>query len=118
MTITQGGTYSGNWKSTDPNTPAVTVATTAPVVIQNSYVTGPNDLISDPYYGNNLTVKNVIGIGVNPNVRGQSNGIFVNAQNPSSARCGKLLLRKCAVWRLGTRLCGKSQRDPDDYDPE
>ena len=82
LIITQGGTYSGNWKSTDPNTPAVTVATTAPVVIQNSYVTGPTDLISDPYYGNNLTVKNVIGIGVNPNVLGQSNGIFVDAQNP------------------------------------
>ncbi len=82
LTITQGGTYSGNWRSTDPNTPAVTVATTAPVVIQNSYVTGPTDLISDPYYGNNLTVKNVIGIGVNPNVLGQSNGIFVDAQNP------------------------------------
>jgi len=82
LIITQGGTYSGNWRSTDPNTPAVTVATTAPVLIQNSYVTGPNDLISDPYYGNNLTVKNVIGIGVNPNVLGQSNGTFVNAQNP------------------------------------
>jgi hypothetical protein len=83
LTITQGGTYSGNWKSTNPNTPAVTVATTAPVVIQNSYVTGPSDLIADPYYGNNLTVKNVVGLGVNPNVSGQSNGLFVNAQNPS-----------------------------------
>jgi hypothetical protein len=82
LTITQGGTYSGNWKSTDPNTPAVTVVTTAPVVIQNSYVTGPNDLIDDPIYGNNLTVKNVIGLGVNPNVTGQANGLFVDAQNP------------------------------------
>jgi hypothetical protein len=82
LTITQGGTYTGNWKSTNPNTPAVTVATTAPVLIQNSYVTGPNDLIADPYYGNNLTVKNVVGLGVNPNVSGQANGLFVSAQNP------------------------------------
>jgi hypothetical protein len=82
LTITQGGTYSGNWKSTDPDTPAVTVATTAPVTIQNSYVTGPNDLIDDPIYGNDLTVKNVIGLGVNPNVKGQANGLFVDAQNP------------------------------------
>ncbi len=82
VTITQGGTYSGNWKSTNPNTPAVTIATSAPVVIQNSYVTGPNNLISDPDYGNNLTVKNVVGIGVNPNVSGQTNGNFVDAQNP------------------------------------
>jgi Bacterial Ig-like domain (group 2)/Ricin-type beta-trefoil lectin domain-like len=83
LTITQGGTYSGNWKSTNPQTPAVTIVTTQPVLIQNSYITGPNDLISDPVYGNNVTVKNVIGIGVNPNVVGQPNGIFVDAQNPS-----------------------------------
>jgi Ricin-type beta-trefoil lectin domain-like/Bacterial Ig-like domain (group 2) len=83
LTITQGGTYSGNWKSTDPHTPAVTVATAAPVLIQNSYLTGPSDLIAAPYYGNNLTVKNVIGIGVNPNVYGQANGLFVNVISPS-----------------------------------
>jgi Ricin-type beta-trefoil lectin domain-like/Bacterial Ig-like domain (group 2) len=82
LIITQGGTYSGNWRSTDPNTAAVTVATTAPVVIQDSHITGPSDLIADPYWGNTLTVKNVIAVGVNPNVRGQTNGIFVDAQNP------------------------------------
>jgi hypothetical protein len=83
VTITQGGTYSGNWQSTDPQTAAVTIATTEPVVIQNSYVTGPSDLIDDPYYGNQLAVKNVIGIGVNANVLGQANGVFVDAQNPA-----------------------------------
>jgi hypothetical protein len=83
LTITQGGTYSGNWKSTDPHTPAVTVATTAPVLIENSYLTGPSDLIAAPYYGNNITVRNVIGLGVNPNVLGQANGLFVNVISPS-----------------------------------
>jgi hypothetical protein len=83
LTITQGGTYSGNWKSIDPQISAVTIATTEPVVIQNSYITGPNDLINDPYYGNNLTVRNVIGIGVNADVKGQANGVFVDAQNPA-----------------------------------
>jgi hypothetical protein len=83
VTITQGGTYSGNWKSTDAQTAAVTIATTEPVVIQNSYVTGPGDLINDPYYGNQLTVRNVIGIGVNANVKGQANGVFVGALNPA-----------------------------------
>ncbi len=81
INITQGGTYSGNWKSTNPNTAAVTISTTAPVTIDNSYVTGPADLIDDPIHSNNLTVKNVIGIGVNPNVTGQSYGVFVDAQN-------------------------------------
>ena len=83
LTITKGGTYSGNWKSTDPHTPAVTVTTTAPVLIENSYLAGPSDLIAAPYYGNNITVKNVIGIGVNPNVLGQANGLFVNVISPS-----------------------------------
>jgi hypothetical protein len=81
INITQGGTYSGNWKSTNPNTAAVTISTTAPVTIENSYVTGPADLINDPIHSNNLTVKNVIGIGVNPNVTGQTFGVFVDAQN-------------------------------------
>jgi hypothetical protein len=81
INITQGGTYSGNWKSTDPKTAAVTISTTQPVIIQNSYVTGPADLINDPTYGNNLTVKNVTGIGLNPNVSGQAYGLFVDAQN-------------------------------------
>ena len=34
IVITEAGTYSGNWRSTDSKTPAVTVATTAPVVIE------------------------------------------------------------------------------------
>ena len=82
LTITQGGTYSGNWRSSDPAVPAVTVATIEPVVIENSHLSGPNDLISDPYYANNVTVRNVIGIGVNPNVKGQGLGVFVDAQYP------------------------------------
>ena len=34
-------------------------------------------------YGSQLTVKNVIGIGVNANVKGQANGVFVDAVNPA-----------------------------------
>jgi hypothetical protein len=83
ITITQGGTYSGNWKSTTPGIAAVTIATTSPVIIQNSYMTSPSNLISDPIFGSNLTVKNVVAIGVNPNVLGLSNGVFVDAQSPA-----------------------------------
>ena len=38
IVITEAGTYSGNWQSTDSKTPAVTVATTAPVVIENAQI--------------------------------------------------------------------------------
>jgi hypothetical protein len=83
ITIIAGGTYSGNWRSTSPNTAAVTIATTAPVTIENSYIEGPADLINAPIWGTNLTVKNVIGIGLNPNVSGTAYGLFVDAQNSS-----------------------------------
>ena len=82
ITITKGGTYSGNWKSTSQSTSAVTISTTEPVTIENSYVTGPGDLINDPTHSNDLTVKNTIGVGVNPNVSGKGWGLFVDAQNP------------------------------------
>lgn len=84
IVITAGGTYSGNWKSTSATTPAVKVETTAPVIIENSYVTGPNDLIWDETNGSNLTVKNTIGIGQLPNVKGQSSGLFVDAIKPAT----------------------------------
>jgi Ricin-type beta-trefoil lectin domain/Bacterial Ig-like domain (group 2) len=83
IVITQGGTYSGNWKSTEPGVAAVTIATAAPVIIQNSYMMSPSDLISDPIFGSKLTVKNVVAVGVNPNVLGLSNGIFVDALSPA-----------------------------------
>ena len=84
LTITKGGTYTGNWKSTSSTVPAVTIATTDPVIIENSYVTGPYDLIEDATKGNNVTIKNVIGIGQLPNVKGKTYGVFVSAQNPAS----------------------------------
>ncbi len=47
IVITEGGTYSGNWQSTDAKTPAVTVSTTAPVVIENSHIRSAGNLIAD-----------------------------------------------------------------------
>ena len=45
IVITEGGTYSGNWQSTDAKTPAVTVATTAPVIIENAHIRSAGSLI-------------------------------------------------------------------------
>jgi len=78
LVINTGGTYSGNWTSTDPNTPAVTIATSSPVTILNSYITGPGDLISGSNVRNyDVTVKNCYGNGVNPNVNNLVKGYFV-----------------------------------------
>ncbi len=79
ITITKGGTYSGNWQSLEANVPAVTIKTSEPVIIENSRLRGRGDLIKAPNtVGNiNLTVRNTRGIGLNPNVLGQIPGRFV-----------------------------------------
>lgn len=45
ITITGGGTYTGNWQSTDPSVPAVIVLTTEPVTITHSRIVGSGDLL-------------------------------------------------------------------------
>lgn len=82
LTITQGGTYSGNWESTDANTPAVVIQTTAPVVIENCNVRGPGNLIttrlSDAQNNSNtnVTVRNCHGISYAPQESGRAPGYF------------------------------------------
>ncbi|WP_420593592.1 NPCBM/NEW2 domain-containing protein [Deinococcus sp.] len=78
IVITKGGTYSGNWESTDSNTTAVYINTKDPVIIENSNIRGKGNLISGFSY--NLIVRNVRGYGINPNVAGKSAGKAVNAE--------------------------------------
>jgi len=84
ITITSGGTYSGNWKSTSPTTPAVTISTTSPVTITNSNIQSAGDLIASGVDGINLTVTNTSGYGLNPNTIGYTCGCFVRATNFAS----------------------------------
>ena len=83
IVITEAGTYSGNWQSTDGKTPAVTVATTAPVVIENSHISSVAGLIKTSVAGADLTVRNSVGLAVNPAVKGQANGVFLDASSPA-----------------------------------
>ena len=76
IVITAGGVYSGNWQSLDPNVPAVTVNTSAPVIIQNSNIRSRGTLI-DASGGVNLTVQNTNGYGMNPNKKGRYAGRFL-----------------------------------------
>ncbi len=88
LVITSGGTYSGVWNSSDPKVPAVSIRTNAPVVIQNSRITGVGDLINikgdSPTSGANVTIQNVTGTALDPGVAGKERGAFVTAQNVSS----------------------------------
>ncbi len=83
IVITEAGTYSGNWQSTDSKTPAVTVATAAPVVIENSHISSVAGLIKTTVAGADLTVRNSVGLAANPGVKGQANGIFLEASSPA-----------------------------------
>jgi hypothetical protein len=82
IVITEAGTYSGNWQSSDSKTPAVTIATTAPVEIENAHIRSLADLIKT-IAGVDLTVRNSVGVAANPAVKGQSNGIFLNVSSPA-----------------------------------
>jgi hypothetical protein len=83
IVITAGGTYTGNWQSTDSKTPAVTVATTDPVTIENSHISSVGNLIKTSVAGTNLTVRNSLGMAMNAGVKGQPNGNFVDVASPA-----------------------------------
>lgn len=69
ITINTGGTYSGNWEATGVGQVAVTITTTQPVTIENSYIKfrdGEGIYGSDPATGLDVTVRNCRFIGVYP----------------------------------------------------
>ena len=82
IVISEGGTYSGNWQSTDARTPAVTVATKDAVVIENSHIRSVGSLIKTTIAGSNLTVRNSLGVAANAAVKGQPNGVFLEVSSP------------------------------------
>jgi hypothetical protein len=88
--ITHGGTYSGNWMSTNPSIAAVTVRTSEPVTIKNSVLSGRGDLIQ--FSGGNLRVENVTGKGLDPGVKGMTRGAFLAATSFNS-----LVVKNCTM---------------------
>ena len=76
IVITAGGTYTGNWESLDPDVAAVTIRTTAPVVIEDANVRGRGALIKTGVDHARVTVRNTRGFGMNPEVYGEVAGRF------------------------------------------
>src|SRR5271165_4661239 len=83
--IGQGGTYSGNWQSTDPSVPAVLIYTSDPVTIINSRLKGPGDLILSGT-GSKLTVQQSCFVGTNPNVTGLGKGSPIHTYKAASVQ--------------------------------
>ncbi len=94
ITITSGGTYSGNWTSDSPDTPAVTIATEDPVTIEDSVLTSRGTLIriTGAAVGAHVTIDNVTATALDPGVKGLQRGAFVSATNVAS-----LVVRNCTV---------------------
>lgn len=92
--ITSGGTYSGIWNSEDPGTPAVTIDTDDPVVVQDSIITGRGILIRvrGAQAGANVTIENVTGTANDPGIAGKQRGSFVYATNVNS-----LVVKNCTI---------------------
>ena len=88
LTITQGGTYSGSWTSTDPQTPAVLIQTNDPVVLRDATITSQGDLIDirGSGAGAHVTVQNVTGTALDPGVAGLQRGSFVAAEQVASLK--------------------------------
>jgi len=86
ITITQGGTYTGNYRSTDSATPAVTIATSAPVTLQGCVLVGPGDLIQANGTPGDITVLNSQAFGTTPTQDNRYRGRFIAATNARNIR--------------------------------
>ncbi len=84
LVVEEGGSYSGAWESQQPDTPAVTIATSEPVVIESSYLRGRGDLIKQGVDGVDLTIRDSYALGLNPDKEGGEVGRFVNLENASN----------------------------------
>src|SRR6266516_801290 len=80
LTITKGGTYTGNWQSLDPNIPAVKIATAEPVTILNSNVRAKANLIQTTVMHAKVTISSTNGYGVNPNIANRVSGRFFDGE--------------------------------------
>jgi hypothetical protein len=84
VTIVTGGTYTGCWRSTNFNVPAVTIATTQPVTIANSRIVATGYKVKNSVYNTNVTVRNSYFYGMNPNVAGQPTEFAIWLENPQN----------------------------------
>jgi len=83
ITITDGGIYTGAWQSLDPGVAAITIQTTAPVIITDSYIMSKGLLIDANYPGADVTVVNTSGLALNPEIVGWFAGRFIEGNGIS-----------------------------------
>jgi hypothetical protein len=90
LTITRGGTYSGGEYE------SIAVNTADPVIIEKMTLRGGGNLITSHYARANVTIRNVRGYGVNPNVVGKCTGRFASLEGFSNVVIENCLLEGTA----------------------
>ncbi len=116
ITITQGGTYSGNWASNDASVAAVSIRTTEPVVIENCQVRGPGNLIasrfsaSDGFPNVDVTIRNCVGTGTGSldAVRDQSH-FFIGVWPRRVVIENNHFASTTGIWVIGDGQVGAAQ---------
>ncbi|MBT9393583.1 hypothetical protein KLP40_10455 [Hymenobacter sp. NST-14] len=86
ITITQGGTYTGNFRSTDSNTPCIRIQTTQPVTITGCVLVGAGNLIDAKNGGSTLVITNNKGYGIRQSVDNRRHGRFLEVNTGRSVR--------------------------------
>lgn len=90
ITANGSNVFSGNWardtysNAGDATRAAVFIATTQPVIIENSIIRGQNDCIASVLTGTNVTVRNCVGLSRNTTQAGSPSGRFVSLYQPAS----------------------------------
>ncbi|WP_157547589.1 Ig-like domain-containing protein [Hymenobacter sp. DG25A] len=86
ITISKGGTYTGNYRSTDSNTPAIKIATSEPVILDGCIIASAGDHISAVNGGAVLTVRNCKSYGLTPSQDNIRRGRFLATHAAKSVR--------------------------------
>jgi hypothetical protein len=81
VVIIRGGTYHGDWCSPDPDLPVVDVVTSEPVVLDHCRFSGRGDLIRSRFRHSDITIRDCVGTGENPNLAGRSAGRFLEDES-------------------------------------
>src|SRR6266498_524769 len=85
LTITTGGTYTGNYASTNQATPAITINTTQPVTLDRMQILHRGRGVNDIVTGTNLTIKNCVFTRMLPaTATTGDDGRAINLDQPAS----------------------------------
>ncbi|MBC6607468.1 T9SS type A sorting domain-containing protein [Hymenobacter sp. BT188] len=110
ISITKGGTYSGNWRSLDSRIPAISIETSEPVTIENSNIQSAGILIRAHYQNNDVTIRNTRGLALTPTIDNVRQGRFFDANNFKNAHLEHNYMEQTSGIYLANYVGDKSAR--------